>query len=68
MVIVPIYKKGDHKECENYRGMSLLSVVAKGYGRILEKRIRDKVKDRFNDVQSGFRPGHSVQDRIFTLR
>ena len=28
-VIAPIYKKGNHKVCSNYRGISLLSVVGK---------------------------------------
>ena len=42
-VIVPLYKgKGDVYECGNYRGISLLSVVGKVYGRVLINRIRDK--------------------------
>ena len=32
VVIVPLYKgKGEKNECENYRGISLLSVVGKIY-------------------------------------
>ena len=43
--IVPLYKdKGDVYECSNFRGISLLSVVGKVYGRILINRIRDKQK------------------------
>ena len=34
--MVPIYKgKGDMYECSNFRGISLLSVVGKVYGRVL---------------------------------
>ncbi len=34
--IAPLYKgKGDKQECSNYRGISLLSVVGKLYGRVL---------------------------------
>ena len=29
-------------ECSNFRGISLLSVVGKVYGRVLINRIRDK--------------------------
>ena len=37
-IVVPIYKgKGDRSECKNYRGISLLSIPGKVYGRILIK-------------------------------
>ena len=39
--IVRLYKrKGDKCECSNLRGISLLSVVGKLYGRVLIKRVR----------------------------
>ena len=39
--IVPLYKgKGDKCECSNSRGISLLSVVDKIFGRVLIKRVR----------------------------
>ena len=39
--IVPLYKgKGDKCECSNSRGISLLSVVGKLFGRVLIKRVR----------------------------
>ena len=39
--IVPLYKgKGDKCECRNLRGISLLSVVGKLFGRVLSKRVR----------------------------
>ena len=42
--MVPLYKgKGDVHECSNFRGISLLSVVGKVYGRILIGRISKKV-------------------------
>ena len=40
--MVPLYKgKGDVYECNNFRGISLLSVVGKVYGRVLINRIRE---------------------------
>ena len=40
----------------------------KVYARILECRLREKVEDKLVEYQSGFRPGRSVQDHIYTLR
>ena len=38
--IVPLYKgKGDKCECSNSRGISLLSLVGKLFGRVLIKRV-----------------------------
>lgn len=67
-IIVPIHKKGDIKDCNNYRGISLLSVVSKLYERILESRLRDIIEPKLEQEQAGFRPGYSTQDHIFTIR
>ena len=32
-------------DCSNFRGISLLSVVGKVYGRVLINRIRDKTEN-----------------------
>lgn len=67
-IIVPIHKKGSTSICANYRGISLLSVPGKIYSRILDNRIRREVEHKLGEHQSGFRPGRSVQDHIFSLR
>lgn len=66
--IIPIYKSGPTTECGNYRGISLLSVPGKVYARILERRLRSKVEEQLVEYQSGFRPGRSVHDHIYTFR
>ena len=66
--IIPIHKSGPTTQCENYRGISLLSVPGKVYSRIIEARLRSIVEDKLLEHQSGFRPGRSVQDHIFTIR
>ena len=38
-IIVPIFKKGNVNLCENYRGVSLTSLISKLYTRILNVRI-----------------------------
>ena len=40
-VVLPVYKlNGDKRECGNFRGISMLSVVGKVYGRIVIERVR----------------------------
>ena len=64
--MVPLYKgKGDMYEFSNFRGISLLSVVGKVYGRVLINRIRDKTENVISEVQGGFRRGRECTDQIF---
>ena len=67
--IVPLFKgKGDVCECCNYRGISLLSVVGKVYGRVLINRIRDRTEQVISEVQGGFRRGRGCMDQVFIVR
>uniref|UniRef100_A0A1Y1MCV0 Reverse transcriptase domain-containing protein n=1 Tax=Photinus pyralis TaxID=7054 RepID=A0A1Y1MCV0_PHOPY len=67
-LVVPIFKKGDPHDCGNYRGITLLSTTLKLYERILERRLRTIIETTLSEPQSGFRPGRSVQDHIFTIK
>lgn len=67
-VIFPIYKKGDNRNCSNYRGISLLCTAAKVYEAILENKLRQVTTTTMEKAQSGFMKGHSTQDHIFTIR
>ena len=59
-VIIPIFKKGDRKQCTNYRGISLLSLPGKVYAKCLERKCREIVESKLEDGQCGFRPGRST--------
>ena len=61
-VIIPIYKKGDHKQCANNRGISVLSLPGKVYVKCLERRCRQTVEPALENGQCGFRPGRSTTD------
>ena len=50
-VIIPIFKKGDRKQCTNYRGISLLSLPGKVYVKCLERKCREIVKSKLEDGQ-----------------
>ena len=67
-VIVPVHKKGSKVKCENYRGISLLSIPSKAYARILDERIRGVTESKVLEAQGGFRKGRSCTDQLFTIR
>lgn len=69
--IVTLYKnKGYRCDCNNYRDISLLSVVGKLFARIVLHRLQiqqilaDKI---YPESQCGFRPKRSTVDMIFYL-
>ena len=67
-VIIPIFKKGDRKQCTNYRGISLLSLPGKVFAKCLERKFREIVESKLKDGQCGFRPSRSTSDQIFILK
>jgi hypothetical protein len=67
-IIIPLPKKGDLKDCNNWRGITLLSVPGKVMASILLNRIQGAVDDQLRQQQAGFRAGRSCCDQIFALR
>ena len=66
--IIKLPKKGDLTNCDNYRGITLLSIPGKIFNRILLERMRDAVDAELRDNQAGFRSNRSCTDQITTLR
>ena len=67
-VIIPLPKKGDLSQMTNYRGITLMSIAAKVYNKILLNRIRPHLDPLLRKDQAGFRPGCSCTQQIHTLR
>ncbi len=68
-IIVPLYNgKGNIEECNNYRGISLLSVPGKIYGRILNERMMKITDKGVGDEQGGFQKGRGCVDKIFVVK
>ncbi len=67
-VVVPLHKKGDQKDCNNYRGITLLSLPGKAYASVLHRRLSTVVNDKIQDEQCGFRPGRGTTDQLFILQ
>ena len=63
-----IPKKGDLTNCNNWRGIKLLSVPGKVFCSIILQRIHTAIDRRLREEQAGFRPGRSCTDQIFALR
>ena len=66
--IITLPKKGDLTDCNNYRGISLLSVPGKVICKIILERMKSTVDKDLRKNQAGFRPGRSCTDQISTLR
>jgi sorting nexin-29 len=63
-IIVPIYKKGDKIDCNNDRGISLLSKSYKTLMNILLSRLSPNVGEIIGDYQSGFRHNRSAREKM----
>ena len=63
------FKKGEHKQVENYRPLSMLSIP----GKLLEAQICKaldkhlKNQELLSDNQWGFRKGRSAEDLLLKL-
>lgn len=64
--LTPIFKKGDRKKCENYRGICVTNPFMKLLGRIVKAQLEKQYVQ--SEEQCGFTPERSCIDHIFTLR
>jgi hypothetical protein len=67
-ITVPIYKKGDNTDCNNYRGISILSTAYNILSNILLARLTPHVNEIIGDHQCGLRRNRSTIDQIFYIR
>ncbi|XP_078460861.1 isoaspartyl peptidase/L-asparaginase isoform X1 [Lampetra planeri] len=67
-LVVPLFKKADCTDCNNYRGSSLLSVPENVLASIIQHRLARHVEERLAEPQCGFRKGRSCTDAIFSFR
>ena len=61
-------KKGNAKECSNYRTIALISHTSKVMLKILQTRLQQCVNRELSDVQAGFRKGRRTRDQIANIR
>ena len=66
-VFIPIPKKGNTKECSNYRTIAFFSHASKVMLKILQARFQQYVNCELADVQAGFRTGRGTRDQIANI-
>ena len=68
MNIIPVPKSGDLSNTNNYRGISLMCIIAKMYNRLILNRIRSVINPKLRRNQNGFRPNRTTVAQILALR
>jgi hypothetical protein len=64
--VIPVYKKGDPTDCNNYRPISLVSVLYKVYATILLNRLKASgAESRLWSRQFGFKTRSSTEDALY---
>lgn len=67
-IIIKIPKKGDRRQCGNWRGISIVPSVMKIFNNVILNRISELLDDQLSRTQAGFRPNRSCVDHINTMR
>ena len=67
-VFISIPKKGNAKECSNYRTVELISHASKVMLKILQARLQQYVNRELPDVQAGFRKGRGTREQMANIR
>ena len=66
-VFIPTPKKGNAKECSNYRTIALISHASKVMLKILQGRLQQYMNCELPDVQAGFRQGRGTRNQIANI-
>ena len=64
-ILIP--KKGNAKECSNYRTIALISHASNIMLKVLQARLQQYVKCELPEVQAGFRKGRITRDQIANI-
>jgi len=66
-VITPVFNKGDRKEPQNYRGISILKICYKILSKILNTKLQKHSAVSMTETQNAFRKEQSCTDPTFWL-
>ena len=67
--IITLFKnKGERSDCNNYRGISLFSVIGKVFAKVILIRLQKLAERVYPESQCAFRDGRSTIHMVFSLR
>ena len=68
-IIIPLFKKGNQNDPDNYRGISLCDISSKLYSSIIYNRLQEWIEQNnlTGECQAGFKKDYSTVDHMFTL-
>ena len=66
-VFIPIPKKGNAKECSNYRTIAFILHTSKGMLKILQARLQQYMNRELPDVQAGFIKSRGTRDQMANI-
>ena len=66
-VFIPVPKKGNDKECSNYRTVALIAHTSKVMLKILQARLQQYMNRELPDIQAGFRKGRGTRDQMANI-
>ena len=69
-IVIPLHKKEDKMDVNNYRGIIISSCIGKLFLRIINKRILNFMNDhgKWSKNQCGFKKDHRTEDNLFLLK
>ena len=66
-IFIPVPKKGNAKDCSNYRIIALILHASKVMLKILQARLQQYMNRELLDIQVGFRKGRETRDQIANI-
>ena len=67
-VFIPLPKKGNLKDCANYRTINLISHASKVLLKIVVRRLEQQYHFEMSDEQAGFVKGRGTREQITNIR
>ena len=60
-------QKGRNDECKKYRGITVMNIFSRVYGKIIKYYLEKSYKEKETEIQEGFRAGRSTIDHVFVI-